>query len=227
MINILDVLKKYYREEIILVLLISLIGTGYLYFNKKEIKEVNNAIEELNVVKEEIAAEEIYVDIKGEIKKPGVYKVNNQLIINDLITLAGGLTKNGTTKNINLSKKITSEMVVIIANKKSLEKTTTIDETLCKCEAVEITECINNPEVSIVSPTEGEAPEVSEVSAKVNINTATKEVLMTLSGIGESKANNIINYRETNGNFKNIEELKNVTGIGEAIFAQIKENITI
>ncbi len=227
MINILDILKKYYREGIILVLLMGLIVIGYLYFNKKEIKEANNVIEELNVVKEEAVTEEIYVDIKGEVKKPGVYKVNNQLIINDLITLAGGLTKNGTTKNINLSKKITSEMVVIIANKKSLEKTTTIDETLCKCEEVEITECINNPEVSIVSPTEGEAPEVSEVSAKVNINTATKEVLMTLSGIGESKANNIINYRETNGNFKSIEEIKNVTGIGEAIFAQIKENITI
>ena len=62
---------------------------------------------------------------------------------------------------------------------------------------------------------------------KVSINTATKEELMTLPGIGESKAKDIISYREKNGPFKTIEDLKKVSGIGDSIFAKIKENITI
>lgn len=225
--RILDILKRFYKEGIIILLLIGLIVMGYLYFNKKTESNANIKTDELAIIEEEEVTEEIYVDIKGEVKKPGVYKIVNGSIVNDLITLSGGLTKNGTTKNINLSKKITSEMVIVVANKKSLESTLTIAETICKCEEVEITECITNEEVSIVSPTEGTTPEVEEVSTKVSINKATKEQLMTLSGIGESKALSIISYRETNGAFKTIEEIMDVTGIGEAIFAQIKESITI
>ena len=62
---------------------------------------------------------------------------------------------------------------------------------------------------------------------KVSLNNATVEELMTLSGIGEAKAKEIIEYRNTNGPFKTIEDLKNIPGIGESIFAKIKENITI
>ena len=66
-----------------------------------------------------------------------------------------------------------------------------------------------------------------EKTGKISINNATKEELMTLPGIGESKAKEIINYREKNGPFKTVEDLKKVTGIGDNIFAQIKENITL
>ena len=62
---------------------------------------------------------------------------------------------------------------------------------------------------------------------KVNINTSTIEELKTLTGIGEAKANAIIEYRNKNGNFKNIEDIKNVSGISESVFVKIKENITI
>ena len=64
------------------------------------------------------------------------------------------------------------------------------------------------------------------IDKKININTATKEELMNLPGIGESKANNIIEYRNKNGNYNSIEDLLKVSGIGENLFAEIKENIT-
>ena len=224
-------LRKYLKEGIILLLIIGIGIMSFLYFSKKEETKpvINN---DIALVAEEEIEESIYIDIKGEVKKPGVYKINDGSIVNDIILLAGGLTKNGTTKNINLSKKLTNEMVIIISNKKSLESALNAENTTCKCEEVDITTCINNEETSIVSPNEGETPTtetktVEETVSKVSINTGTKEQLMTLSGIGESKALNIINYRQTNGNFKSIEEVKNVSGIGDSIFAQIKENITI
>ena len=68
--------------------------------------------------------------------------------------------------------------------------------------------------------------EDTKVSGKISINNATKEELMTLPGIGESKADSIIKYREENGNFETIEDITKVSGIGENLFAQIKENIT-
>ena len=64
-------------------------------------------------------------------------------------------------------------------------------------------------------------------SGKVNINTASIEELMTLNGIGEAKANDIIKYRETNGNFETIEDIKKIEGIGDSIFAKIQEDITV
>ena len=67
----------------------------------------------------------------------------------------------------------------------------------------------------------------SNSNGLININTASKEELMTLTGIGESKANDIINYRNTNGPFKSIEEITKVSGIGDNIHSQIKENITV
>ena len=64
-------------------------------------------------------------------------------------------------------------------------------------------------------------------SSKININTASKEELMTLAGIGESKADNIIKYRQENGSFSSVEDLTNVSGIGESIFNKIKDSITV
>lgn len=223
---VLDMVKKYYKEIIIGALIIALGTTIYFYFKKDDTNLSVNNTKDVVAVKEEEIVTKIYIDIKGEVKKPGVYEVDDDSIVQDAITLAGGLTKNGTTKNLNLSKLVSNEMVVIVANKKTLNNALKVSQTICKCEESDITECIKNEEVSIVSPTEGETP-VEESATKISINTGSKEELMTLSGIGESKANNIISYRETNGSFKSLEEIMNVTGIGESIFAQIKENITL
>ena len=93
--------------------------------------------------------------------------------------------------------------------KKSLEC-----DTKCECEVIEINNCIES-ETKVTQ------------SDKVNINKASIEELMTLTGVGESKAKAIVDYREENGNFKSIEEIKNVSGIGDALYENIKEGITI
>ena len=173
------------------------------------------------------AQEEFYVDIKGAVKKPGVYLANNKNIVKDIIDLAGGLKSNATTKNINLSQKVTSEMVIYICTKSELQSATTTVPTTSTSTTVKDTSsttstsnsCTNYPN-SIDSSTTGEQ------STLVNINTASKEELMTIPQIGSSKADSIIIYR-TENKFTKIEDIINVTGIGEALFAKIKDYITV
>ena len=158
-------------------------------------------------------------DIKGEVITPGIYtlKVNSRVI--DVINMAGGLTENADTSVLNLSKKIEDELVIIVYSKQEVidfKKTKEIEKQVEE-------KCKNSNETLI----NGACIEIEEkTSTKVNINTASKEELMTLSGIGESKAEDIIKYREKE-QFVSIEDIKKVSGIGDSLFAKIKENITV
>jgi competence protein ComEA len=107
-------------------------------------------------------------------------------------------------------------MVVVVYTDKEVKngKKSINCDTKCDCEVIEVNNCI-------------ESDSKDEQSVKVNINNASVEELMSLSGIGESKANAIVTYRENNGNFKGIEEIKNVSGIGDSLFENIKDDITI
>ena len=162
------------------------------------------------------------MDIKGEINNPGIYELKSSSRVIDVIEKAGGLTENANTTVINLSKKITDEMVIIIYSNKQVEdfsKTKEIEKQVQN-------NCINPSEESLKNDaciTEKE----TTISGKISINTATLEELQTLPGIGEEKAKNIIKYREENGLFTAIEDLTKINGIGESIFAKIKENITL
>ena len=164
------------------------------------------------------------VDIKGAVKKPGVYLVDNNLTVNDVINLAGGLNKDADTSLINLAKKITDEMVIIIYTKEEVKNSNIVDTVIkvvekeCVCPNIENDSCINTEIKDDITNTEN--------NKLVNINTATKEELQTINGIGESKANNIIKYREEVGNFKTIADLKNVDGIGDNLYESIKIYIT-
>lgn len=168
------------------------------------------------------------MDIKGYVNNPGVYKVNNNMIVNDVINLAGGIKNNGTTLNINLSKKLESEMVIIIRSKSEL-KNELNDNHTCLSDDVDYTTCLkNNKNVSIISTDNKSSTNSSDKeSSIININTATLDELMTLDSIGNAKAQAIIKYREENGNFQTIEDIKNVSGIGDTLFAKIKNKITI
>lgn len=142
--------------------------------------------------------ENIVVEIKGEVKNPDVYEVEDGSIIKDLIDKAGGLTESASIDKINRAEKLKDNQLIVIPNKNN----------------------INNTEFIIKN---NESPE-EEV---VNINSADIDDLQKINGIGEVKAKSILDYREKNGGFKSIEELKNVDGIGEKTFEKIRDKIKI
>ena len=214
--------KYRYRKQIMIGIVIAIVLIGIIsssiYF-LTIIKE-DKVIEKNSINKKEESKEKIKVDIKGQINNPGIYELTNESRVIDVINLAGGLTEDADTSVINLSKKIKDEMVIIIYSKdqvRDFEKTKEIEKQVQD-------KCTKSEEYSLNN--DACIKTESIITGKININTATKEELMTLQGIGESKANDIIKYRDTNGKFNSIEDIKKVTGIGENVFASIKENIT-
>ena len=173
----------------------------------------NSNEEVIDIFKEENNENEVVVDIKGMVANPGVYEVNTTFRVNDVITLAGGLTEGADTSLINLAKIVEDEMIIIIYSKEEILEKFKNEVCICDCPEIKNDACI---EVN-----------TGEENILVNINTASKEELMKVSGIGESKAEAIIEYRQSNGNFNTIEDIKNVSGIGEALFEKIKDYITV
>ena len=203
----------------------------YIIYTKKNLEknkyddiEIVSTIDDLEEKEEQVVITKYNVDIKGAIKKPGVYQLDSNLTVNDAINEAGGLTNEADTSLINLAKKITDEMVIIVYTKEEVKNSNLVNTVIkvvekeCVCPNIENDGCLNNEITDNITNTEN--------SGLININTATKEELQTISGIGESKANNIIKYRETNGNFQSIEEIKNVEGIGDSLYETIKIYIT-
>ena len=224
-----------YRKQIIFVtltlVLLSVVG-GVIFYklafdsSNKEDNIVLNTKKKTNDEKIE-EEEDIYyqVDIKGEVNTPGIYTVKKDSRVIDVIRLAGDLTENADTSVLNLSKKVTDEMVIIIYSYDEVANFALTKEK----EKQEQEACLNYSEITNDACIKDESEIVSDstISSKISLNTATIEELMTLPGIGEAKAKAIISYRDEVGSFKNIEELKEVEGIGDTLFDQIKENITI
>lgn len=219
-------LKKY--KYVITIFLFMLI-IFYIVFVKVNLKSkeknlVDNqvVINEVEKVEVDLKDDLVYVDIKGAVKKPGVYKINSDKKIIDVITIAGGLMENANTDNINLSKKVTDEMVIIIYTDEEVKNSNIVDTVIkvidkeCVCPNIQNDGCINT-EIN---------DSITNVNKTININTAALEELMSINGLGEAKAKAIIKYREENGYFKIIDDLLNVSGIGEALFEKIKEYIT-
>lgn len=166
----------------------------------------------------------IKVDIKGSVVSPDVYEVDSNSRVIDVINIAGGVTEDADTDNINLSKKLSDEDVIIIYSREELENNKkSYEEKIDYCKSDNNSACASNVVTFENSGTKND----NTGSSIVNINTATVEELMTLSGIGEAKAKSIIEYRNSIGSFTSIEDIKNVTGIGDSIFDKIKDYITI
>lgn len=146
----------------------------------------------------------VTVDVKGAVKKPGVYQLQSNSRVHDALEKAGGLTDEADLKSVNQAQKLSDEAVVYIAK---------VGE--------------NAVDVTTSTPASATSGTGQAKSALVNLNTATEADFQTISGIGQKRAQDIIAYREANGRFKSVDELKNVSGIGAKTLEKLKEYVTV
>lgn len=199
-------MKKYIRF-IIIALVVVVSGIIYSCQRDGEVTEVYSADEEtltsegMETQETETAqtVKEICVDVSGCVVNPGVYMMPEGSRVYEAVEYAGGFLPEADKAYLNLA-------AVVIDGQKLL--------------------VLSKEEAATASKSQWQSSE-NETSGKVNINTATKEELMTLSGIGESRAKSIINYRESHGGFSAIEDIMNVSGIKEAAFEKIKDSICV
>ncbi|MCD7033029.1 helix-hairpin-helix domain-containing protein [Metabacillus sp. GX 13764] len=150
----------------------------------------------------ESASMNVVIDIKGSVKAPGVYSLKKGSRVNDAVRKAGGMTIAADKKAVNLASVLQDGTVIYVPEK---------------------------GEEGAALPQSGNSGTTPAGSGEtlVNLNSADEEQLQTLTGIGPSKAAAIIGYREEKGSFQKIEDLKEVTGIGEKTFEKLKEEITV
>ena len=159
-------------------------------------------------IKEESIEEKIYVHVTGCVNKAGVYTLDQNSRMLDLIDMAGGFCKEIDSSRINLSMKLKDEMKIHLLK---------IGET--NNELIEEYQNLDNN--SIVNE-----PIPNKADHKVNINKASLEELKTIPGIGDTKANEIIKYR-SESKFSKIEEIKNISGIGDKTYEKLKDYIKV
>jgi len=223
---------------------------------KRENKEIVATLIEKNTddkkeaedLVETVIKENIKVDVKGFVVNEGVYSLESGSRVIDAITAAGGLSEGANTRYLNLSKIICDEDVIIINSLDEIEKmklevqeqaikeeipcetvnkSCLTEEKIVTSTLVEETKDADNTNTTQDTNNASKGDNTEELNTLVNINTASKETLLTLDGIGESKADKIIEYRNTLGNFKTIDEIKNVSGIGNSVYDKIKDHINL
>ncbi len=193
-----------------IVILITLLVGIYLMVNKElrvdttmwEETSLTTTAEVATDATKERAETMIYVDIKGAVKVPGIYQLKNQQRIWDALALAGGVSEEADTTQVNYAQKVKDQMIIYVPK---------------KGEAV----------AQSLETLQESAPAQQNQEEKINLNTATEAELQTISGIGAKKAQEIIRFRDEQGPFKTVEELKNVSGIGEKTVERLKDMLTV
>ncbi|MCY1597005.1 helix-hairpin-helix domain-containing protein [Staphylococcus pettenkoferi] len=155
--------------------------------------------------------EEIYVDIKGAVKHPNIYRMMSTDRLKQLLDKAQPTSQADLTQ-INLAERLTDQKLIVIPK---------------KGEQVAGTSGASPGTTASTSTTTGSASSNSSVDKQVNINTATESELQSIPGIGPSKAKSIIEYRDTNGAFDSVEKIKEMNGIGEKTFDKLKDYLTV
>ena len=235
-----DTVLTYLKNNILLfiLLIINLVGFAYLSFfnNSNDLEYEEDIVGEISVVDDNNESKSVLVDVKGSVKKPGVYVLDGDSVVNDAIKAAGGVNNKGTLDLINLSMKVSNEMVIYVATKnevskiKSIEVVNEEEKTVTKIDSMPIKNdaLINNDEVvGLVEDIKDNTSKSDFSNQLININSSDINNLTKIPSIGEAKAKKIIEYREENGLFKSVEEIKNVSGIGESLYEKIKDYITI
>lgn len=218
-------------KKIILILCgiaITLSGIIYIIYRRNKVTEeevvdifkedVEKTEKESTSDKEEVKKDKVIVDVKGMVVNPGVYEIDKKARVNDAILLAGGLKEGADTSLINLAKVVEDEMTIIVYSNEEVREKYKEEVCVCDCPLISNDACIENT---------NNTSNNTNTNNLVNINTATYEELLTINGIGSAKAEAIIKYREENGKFNSIEDIKNVSGIGDSLFEKIKAYITV
>lgn len=179
--------------------------------SREEANEEANEESETNA--NSAANETWYVDIKGAITVPQVVPVTPGMRVHDVVEMAGGVTGEADQSQVNLAQLVTDQMMIYVP--KVGEEVSPSTEALVADS--QVTE-------SAVSESSGDTTSGGDL---VNINTADTTMLETLSGIGEKRATDIINYRETYGLFETVDDLDQVSGIGEKTMEKLRPLITV
>ena len=193
---------------VLAVIVIILVGRGMMASSTKEKVMVTNALNTTRVEETTtMMPQNCYVDIKGEVLRPGVYEFSCESRIQEVIKKAGGFTEEADETKINLAQKISDQMQIIVPNLHSKQEGG-------------VTE--GNSE-------KGNSSNTTRSNSKqgtVNINTATLEELQTIKGIGKKKAEAILQYRKEHGAFRTKEDLLQVKGIGKKALEAIESQVT-
>ena len=192
---------------VLVVIVIILVGRGMMASSTKEKVMVTNAVNTTRVEETTtMMPQNCYVDIKGEVLRPGVYEFSCESRIQEVIKKAGGFTEEADETKINLAQKITDQMQMIVPN-------------------------VNSKQEGGVTEGNSEKGNLSNTTPSnlkqgtVNINTATLEELQTIKGIGKKKAEAILQYRKEHGAFRTKEDLLQVKGIGKKALEAIESQV--
>ena len=192
--------------------------TAFLLFGPKGNNEIITLDKEKASKNEVISKEEenekrgvsgkVYVDISGEVKKPGVYEVSSDSRIFEVIEKAGGLTGKADTGAINQAELVKDGQKIVISRKGDNRN-------------------VSGSNMADTSSRSTGASHNGTAQGKININSADVNELQKIHGVGPATAEKIIKFRSSNGNFRVIEDLKKVNGIGNKTFEKIKDYITV
>lgn len=210
-------ISEYVKEnwKIVVGIVLAVTILGAFYWNKKVLdipkqEEKHSEWAELSKEKEATGKKkieknedenEIVVDVKGAVKKPGIYKLSSKKRVSDAVASAGGFTEEAERKGINLAKKLQDEAEVYVPVR-------------------------GETDTNHLLETKDNTSKTAE-KTKININTADLTELQQLSGVGAKKAQDILDYRSENSSFESVEELTKVSGFGPKTLEKLKEAITV
>lgn len=203
-----EILSKKQKVIVVVLIIFMCLIIGYYFINKtqkNDYSELETIAEEKEQEEEIIDEDKIVVHITGEVENEGIIELEKGARISDAIEKAGGTTEEANIADVNLAYSLKDGQKIKIPN-------------------------INEEDEQIIKEEAGEDIIIegdNKKEEKININTANQTELETLSGIGPSTALKIINYKKEHGKFNNIEDIKNVPGIGESKFENIKEYICV
>ena len=215
--NVLEKIKQYKLALVIALIGVVIAGFMMLQREQKQENNIQQLMEQTSysssskTEKSEQRSESdqgdkseemVTVDVKGAVKKPGVYQLKSSSRVHDALLKAGGMTDEADLKSINQAQKLVDEAVVYVAK-------------------------VGENVVDVTTNTSASTATSQAKAGLVNLNTATEADFQTISGIGQKRAQDIIAYREANGKFKSVDDLKNVTGIGAKTLEKLKEYVTV